>query len=173
MKARSADASGQFPAFVKVSDPESLQMEVTNLIGSPQANIKVKKQQYEIILHGPQKKKITGKDNWAGIPLRWATSLFLGRIPCPSIKRKNISVKWHSADAFSAYEGEEEYHYFIRRWAGQAWPEKLVWTSAKESASSVEFVFEKPKEKSTIPLKWSISTKNSQVKVRWKRRVEP
>jgi len=171
LKARSPDIKGQFPAFVKVTNQQNLQMEVTNLIGSPQANINVNKHQYEIILHGPKKKIIKGKDNWAGIPLRWATSLFLGRIPCPNLGEEP-KVRWHSSSIFSAVQDQEEYRYFVRRWAGQAWPEKLIWKSKAKDTPVIEFVFEKPKPKTTIPLKWSISTKNSQVKVRWKRRMD-
>ena len=55
LKAKSKEASGQFPANVKAS-PENLELEVTNLIGGTEAFIQVKGKKYEIRVPGKSKK---------------------------------------------------------------------------------------------------------------------
>src|SRR4051812_22174941 len=51
LKAASKDASGQFPAYVLAKDPDSLRLEVTNLVGGTEAVITVDGQKYRIESH--------------------------------------------------------------------------------------------------------------------------
>src|SRR6185312_11794511 len=83
MSVKSRDASGQFPASVQAG-PEHLYLEITNPLGGTEATIQIDGNRYTIDTtkqkHGGVR---GGEGSWGGIPLRWATELFLGRIPCP------------------------------------------------------------------------------------------
>ena len=83
MKVASKDASGQFSAFIEASAPDQLRLEVSSPCGT-YATLTIHGSQYTIDF-GPSERNRGGADIWAGIlPLRWATDLFLGKIPCPN-----------------------------------------------------------------------------------------
>src|SRR6185295_6528848 len=86
MNAQSKDAKGQFPANVVAKAPDSLTLEVVNLVGGTHAPITVagKKYTIEVPDKNGKNQKREGQNSWGGIPLKWASDLFLGRIPCPS-----------------------------------------------------------------------------------------
>src|SRR5262245_34979062 len=90
MSLKSKDTKGQFPASVSAKAPDSVSLEVTNLLGGREALILVNRGSYSIEIpnkDGGEARKTEGYASWGGIPLRWASELFLGRIPCPSDRK--------------------------------------------------------------------------------------
>lgn len=178
LKAQSKSASGQFPAQIRAEAPDQLQMEVTNLIGGQVAVIRVNGSKFDINLPEKGGRSRTGYDSWGGIPLRWATDLFLGRIPCPP-----TSV-WKSAEITVSDSGElvvqtfsaggkrraEKFVYGFRSWAGKPWAERLRWERLGASRSHVDFRFDDPEDESRSPRKWEAVSEQGEVKVRWKDR---
>ena len=172
VKATSKDASGQFPADILVTAPDQLKMEVTNLIGATQALITLNGSHYKIQIPGKNPKQYQGEGYWGGIPLRWATDLFLGKIPCPSSQdRKTAKV---SVDASGKLTAEtvsgDRYIYSFRSWEGLPWAETLHWEKAGK-ANSVDFKFDAPEEHSRSPKIWEAVSTHGEVKLRWKDRT--
>ena len=182
LKARSKEAEGQFPAQVKAS-ADRLELEVTNLLGGTEAWIQVQGHQYEIRV--PSKKgarktpsKVeTGSHSWGGIPLRWASDLFLGRTPCPNAAQLNgakiqleengqLSVKTLA----SLNSDAETFVFQFRSWAGARWVEALQWERTGTFPLTVQFTFDQPDDHSASPLKWEAHSEQGEVKVRWKDR---
>lgn len=176
LKAKSDEASGQFPAMVKATAPDSLYMEVTNLLGGTEARIKVSGRQYTVEVPGKPEQDYKGYGNWGGIPLRWAADLFLGRFPCPEGDPGSL-------DATVTDEGElvvvvpatlggdrEEFHYRFRKWGGKPWPESLSWKREGPFGTSVEFEFDQPEDETRSPLKWEARSARGEVRMRWKQR---
>src|SRR5262249_16209508 len=140
---------------VKATAPDSLVLEVTNLLGATQAVITVQGPHYTITV--PDKagntKKREGAGSWGGIPLKWASDLFLGKIPCPSsaaLTSARLSVnsdKQLVAEVGSA----EKFIYGFREWGGKAWPESLHW---ERGGHAVDFKFDDPEDRTHSPRKW-------------------
>jgi hypothetical protein len=175
MKAKSPEASGQFPATVKVTGSDRLEMEVTNLLGGPEATIKVNGASFEIRASGKGRggkdRVQTGTDTWAGIPLRWAPDLFLGRVPCPEDSvRASAQIRMNEGGELVIETPGERYTYGYRSWAGAPWPEKLTWRRTSGAATEVAFEFDQPDDKTGSPAKWEARSSRGEVKVRWKDR---
>jgi hypothetical protein len=178
LKAQSKEASGQFPAYVTAQAPDSLRMEVTNLVGGTEAVIAVKGLQYSINVPKQKTRNEKGSGSWGGIPLRWSTELFLGRIPCPAPLKPGAQMALSRTD-----DGElrvevpaglgsdpELYVYKFREYAGQPWPEQLHWERKGNFAVAVDFRFDDPEDKTLSPRKWEARSAQGEVKVRWKDR---
>ncbi len=176
MKATSKGTGGQFPAEVVAAAPDSVHLEVTNLIGSTQAIIDVKDGKYRIQAldkKGQLKPMGAGKDSWGGIPLRWATDLFLGRIPCPSeASRGGAKISVGPDQSLKVEAGTETFIYRFRSYAGRPWTEGLTWEISKPIGEQkrVEFKFDDPEDKTRSPKKWEARSSDGEVKVRWKDR---
>jgi hypothetical protein len=178
LKAKSKEASGQFPANVKAS-PENLDLEVTNLIGGTEAFIQVRGKKYEIRVPGKSKKEKArvekGANSWGGIPLRWADALFLGRIPCPNaaqLKDAKLLIEENGqltieTPATLDFEAER-FVYRFRKWAGAPWAESLHWERKGTNPLAVKFGFDQPDDKTGSPLKWEAESAQGEVKIRWK-----
>jgi hypothetical protein len=173
MKVTSKAASGQFPAEVLARAPGSVHLEVTNLIGSTQAKIDVQGGQYRIEAldqNGELKPMGAGKDSWGGIPLRWASDLFLGRVPCPGENsRSTARVSMGPDDTLRVESQGQVFTYRFRNWAGRPWAEGLVW-EVSGGAKRVEFKFDDPEDHTRSPKKWEARSSDGEVKVRWKDR---
>lgn len=176
MKAASQEASGQFPATVEAVSPDRVRMEITNLLGGTEAIILVQGREYRIEVPGKPEKTEKGAHTWGGIPLEWATELFLGRIPCPPTgPEKRLSIGSEPGELVvsvpaSLHGAEEAYVYRFRRWAGRPWPESLRWERKSAPPVAVEFKFDDPEEKTRSPRKWEAKSPRGEVKVRWKDR---
>jgi hypothetical protein len=176
MKAISKDASGQFPATVTAKAPDTLLLEVTNLLGSTQAIITVEGRKYTVTVpdKAGNRTRREGAGSWGGIPLNWASDLFLGRIPCPTetqIAGARLSVNEERQLIVDIERGErEKFVYSFRQWAGKAWPERLHWEKHGKIASAVEFKFDDPEDRSASPRKWEAKSALGEVKVRWRDR---
>ena len=181
MKASSKEASGQFPAEVKVSrEPRLLRMEVANLVGGREALITVEGERYSIDV--PEKKarkaqKESGQGTWGGIPLRWAPDLFLGQVPCPSTAQLqgasrtvdgegNLRVETRPSTEGAA----EVFEYRFRDFAGDRWPASLVWERTGPFVKRVEFKFDDLEDYTHSPRRWEAKSPEGEVKVRWKER---
>ena len=87
MKAKSKEASGQFPATVQAraapSSPLELRLEIRQLLGARAALIEIRGHDFKV--ETPKDGTVSRKAvSWGGIPLEWASQLFLDRFPCPS-----------------------------------------------------------------------------------------
>ncbi|MGK5089583.1 hypothetical protein WDW86_18685 [Bdellovibrionota bacterium FG-2] len=181
LKAKSKEASGQFPANVEAkatAEGSELRLEVTNLLGGTEALISVKNQTYRIEVPAQNKVLEQGQVSWGGIPLRWATELFLGRIPCPSGSAESADSKVEidstgrlDVSIPRTLEGDaERFIYSFRSWAGRPWPEALKWERKGSIPLVVEFTFDDPEDRTAIPRKWEAKSARGEVKVRWKDR---
>jgi hypothetical protein len=171
MKLNSKDAKGQFPASVDAAAPDQVTLEVTNLIGGREALIKVRQGKYSVEVPdraGGIGRRAEGLGSWGGIPLRWASELFLGRIPCPSASTKAPKLQVTDSGDLIVQAGAERFIYHFRQWAGRAWPESLHWESKGYPATSVDFKFDDPEDKTGSPKKWEAKSTRGEVKVRWR-----
>jgi hypothetical protein len=176
LKANSKEASGQFPAAVRAIAPSQLILEVTNLLGGTEAVITVDEQHYRISMPNGQRPDEEGYHSWGGIPLFWATELFLGRIPCPSgdaardavlsLQEDDLVVETHR----SVGRDVERFVYSFRKWAGKPWPESLHWERTGTFPLTVDFKFEDPDDATHSPKKWEARSIHGEVKVRWRDR---
>lgn len=177
LKAQSQEAKGQFPAGVSAQTPGTLRLEITNLVGGTEAVITVEGPRYLIQVPGKNPRSEKGFGSWGGIPLRWATELFLGRIPCPSaadLEKAALSVDKDgvlTVRTQASIEGEgETYVYRFRSWAGGYWPDSLRWERKGAFAAQVDFKFDDPEDKTASPRKWEAKSPQGEVKVRWRDR---
>ena len=177
LKAKSKEASGQFPASVLARNPDSLRLEVTNLIGGTEALISIQAQKYSIKVPNREERSEKGYGSWGGIPLHWATELFLGRIPCPAHPDSDevlSSVDEHGGlrlEIPASVQGDAEtYFYQFRSWGGKPWPESLHWERKGALAVAVDFKFDDPEDGTRSPKKWEAKSAQGEVKARWKER---
>jgi hypothetical protein len=180
LKAKSKEASGQFPAVVVAKAPDQLRLEVTNLIGGVEAIIEIKGATYKI--EGARtkiRKEQNSSGYWGGIPLQWATDLFLGRIPCPAKSDVSDATMKVTSEgdlvvetAASLGAEAERFTYRFKTWGGKPWPETLHWQRLGTLPLAVDFKFEDPEDKSNSPKKWEAKSLSGhgEVKMRWKDR---
>ncbi len=173
MRVSAEESSGQFPAGVSVSnDGKNLNIEILNLLGGTEASIEAKEGNFKIEIPSkddPNKtKKYYGRKSWGGIPVRWASTLFLGRIPCPekSVK-KGLKVTNLGELVVDVGDSEEQYVYKFKKFGRTYWPEFLTW---KTKDTVVEFSFDMPEDKTASPQKWTAVSGNRHIEVRWQKR---
>lgn len=175
MKLKSSEISGQFPANVLVNAPDQLELEVTNFLGGTEAAIFITRDSYEIKnLRGKSEKQKVGTQTWGGIPLKWATGLFLGRIPCPTLSASaHLSIEsdgdLNIRIGDSGKPGAQTFVYSFRDVEGKPWPDSLHW-EALSSMGIVDFEFEDPEKETFSPKKWTARSPRGEVKVRWRER---
>ena len=175
-KMSSPSRSGQFQAGVTVDSGRHLELDVTNPLGGTQAMIRVNEGRYEVIDYSDQHPvREFGQDYWGGIPLKWASTIFLGRIPCPETTpatRLEVSpagelvVTWFDAKA----KETQQFTYGFIQWRGKPWPASLLWTRDGSHSSRVEFQFESPETDTGSPEKWEAKSVQGQIKIKWRTR---
>jgi hypothetical protein len=171
MKAKSKEASGQFPAIVQASAQKGLRLEVTQLMGARAALIEIRGQDFKV--ETPQQGSVSKKaKSWGGIPLEWASSLFLNGLPCPDVSAGNGSWKW-GFDAQgrlkgSDSQGTEVWLYSITQRQSRTFVEKVT----RERGGKVEFELtrEDPDPEDGWARRWEIKSGVGEVKVRWRDR---
>lgn len=184
MRLESKEAKGQFPATIEARKPDQVQIEVTNLLGGREALIEVKQGKFSVDV--PQKEGGTrhgeGEGSWGGIPLRWASRLFLGQIPCPiEIEESKIRLERNPDGDLIAETQFERFVYRFRSWAGKAWPESLHWerkeiqpkkksfgAAAEAVGAVVDFKFDAPEDQTGSPKRWEAKSSKGEVKLRWR-----
>jgi hypothetical protein len=180
LKAKSKEASGQFPAVVEAPSPDKLKMEVTNLVGGTEAILTVEGRHYKIEVPHHKDRNEQGETSWGGIPLQWANALFLGRIPCPDSSITKDAVFHVSGQSELVVETPEtlarlpeRYVYHFRPLGTGIWPDSLHWERKGIAGSApivVDFKFEEPEDKTQSPQKWEAKGSQGEVKVRWRDR---
>ena len=180
LKAKSKEASGQFPAVVEAPSPERLKLEVTNLVGGTEAILTVEGRRYKIEVPDHKDRDEQGESSWGGIPLQWANALFLGRIPCPdSDLAKEAAFSKDSAGNLVVETPKtldrlsEKFVYHLRPLDGGLWPDTLHWEREGIEGSApvvVDFKFDDPEVKTHSPQKWEAKGSQGEVRVRWKER---
>jgi hypothetical protein len=178
VKAKSTEASGQFPATVKASlEPHTLDLEVTNPLGGTEARILVRDSKYDISAgSGKKARHEAGARSWGGIPLDWSVDLFLGKVPCPNRTLKNVTFSEDGrlrAETASDLEGAGElFLYTIENGSatGSVWPVALEWSRAGVFATAVKFKFSGPEDGTRSPTRWEAVSDRGEVKAKWRER---
>jgi hypothetical protein len=180
LKAKSKEASGQFPAEVAAPSADRVRLEVTNPLGGTEAVLSVEGSHYKIQVPNHKERNERGDRSWGGIPLEWANALFLGRIPCPDASRaKDAKLSRGPAGELVVETPKtldrlpEKYVYRMRAIDGGFWAESLHWERQGIAGSApvvVDFKFDDPDSKTRSPLKWEAKGAQGEVKVRWKDR---
>ena len=180
MKAKSKDTSGQFPAQVHAEGQDELRLVVTNLLGGTEAVLTLKGERYSIEVPNRPDQTQSGDSSWGGIPLRWAQILFLGKFPCPDLKRiTQLNPQWLTDGGLRVDTPDELGHpsetfiYRIKNVAGRAWSEAMRWERRGVAGSPVawvEFKFEDPDSNTRSPKKWEARSEVGEVRVKWKDR---
>lgn len=166
--------SAQFPAEVVVQAPSTLYLEAHNLLGGVEARISVEGQIFK--LETPDRGKTIEKrrGSWGGIPLEWATDLFLGKIPCPSASslahaRLSLSPEgqlW--VQILDPSKGEtQKFIYSFGIWQEKPWAEQLHW---EKQGVSIDFKFFDPEEMTGSPMRWEAKSSQGEIQMRWKDR---
>jgi hypothetical protein len=184
-KISSKEMSGQFPATVLVEYPTRLAVEVTNLIGAPQAWMKIENGKTELRFTAENEKeygKPEARNMLGGLPLELAPRLFAGGVPCPSdSKNKDIRVKQTDTglevtELDLRSRDQVRYIYGFTRYAGKPWVNQIEWEKlakgARRSAKSkvIRVVREEPSSPDGAPTRWSASSEQGEIHVRWKDR---
>lgn len=174
MKAKSKEASGQFPATVQArampSSPLELRLEVTQLLGARAALIEIRGNEFKV--ETPKNGTVNRKaSSWGGIPLDWASQLFLDRFPCPEAADvERLRWRWLSEDELEGRTegGDSLWRFKFRRWNLKPWVESVFWQ--KSAGKTLEVRRDDPEPSEGWARRWEASSASGQVKVRWKDR---
>ena len=177
VKAKSTEASGQFPATVKATaQPRGLDLEVTNPLGGTEARIQVRDSRYEISAGaGKKARHESGARSWGGIPLDWSVDLFLGKVPCPTRELKSVAFAEDGrlrVETASDLEGAGEVFLYTLEKAttGAAWPVALDWSRSGVFSAAVKFQFSSPEDATRSPTRWEAVSSRGEVKAKWRER---
>lgn len=122
--------------------------------------------QYNVEVPGHPEKNRTGQESWGGIPLVWATDLFLGKVPCPSPEdRSKIKIGQTTTGDLMVADADEVFVYHFN--PGSTWPETVHW---KKGVVTVDFRFDEIDPKTNSPMKWEAVSADGEVKTRWRDR---
>lgn len=186
-KIESKEMSGQFPATVLADYPKKLAVEVTNLIGAPQAWLTIEGGKTDLRFTAENEKEYgrapRARDVLGGLPLELAPRLFAGGVPCPSDeKNQDIRVK-RTDDGLDVVALDlrtriaTHYIYGFERVAGKPWVREVQWEKlargGRPGAKSnfVTLVREDPADTDLAPKRWSASSVQGEIHVRWKDRT--
>jgi hypothetical protein len=176
VKVNSKDDSGQFPAQVRVDDQGMLKLEVSNPLGGPVAWVTVSQGHYEVTdFRAGKPTKESGDKYWSGVPLEWAPSLLLGRVPCPHLEDSLRFEAGKEGELIvtapkAAQKPEERFVFRFSQWNSSPWPSALQWSQVEVPGSRVDFTFESPEKETGSPEKWDAQSSRGQVKIKWRSR---
>ena len=174
IKAKSREASGQFPAEVRAiaapSKPLELQLEIKQLLGARAALIEIRGHDFKV--ETPKDGAVTRKaSSWGGIPLEWASQLFLDRFPCPSVSEMG-TLRWRWLDSGElegrSSSGQTVWRFKFRSWNESPWVESVFWQKSEGKTLDVKRGDPDPQE--GWAQRWEASSPSGHVKVRWKNR---
>jgi hypothetical protein len=136
-KIESPELKGQFPATVLVEYPRKLALEVTNLIGSPQAWLRMEGGRTELRFSAENERKYgraPDADRLGGLPVELAPRLFAGGVPCPSLsKNVDLRMKTTEAGGLEVVEldlrsrDQTRFAYRFSKYAGRPWVREIDW----------------------------------------------
>jgi len=190
MKAKSPKSSGQFSAVFQAERDGPFTLDVLNPFGGTEARIQVRSGKYQIqggTNSGVNQGKVlqAGDQTWSGIPLEWVSSLLLGQVPCPDQNGTITSgmserpLEWIRSERGEwilnvrvkrpgRKSVEEVYQYWIESQAEREWPKALEWTRGGSHPQKVRFEFSDPHPDWGVPRKWSASSDQGSVSVKWR-----
>jgi hypothetical protein len=177
LKTKSSEVSGQFSASALATTPGQLKLEVTNIFGGTEATIEIRDRHYEIIgFRGKAKKKAEGYGSWGGLPLEWATELFLGRVPAPGKKSRPVLSLGAEGELIVRVPprlgvDEQEFIYRFTRVNGAYLPHELHWKRLGVPVAQIDFSFDQFDEETGSPKKWEAHSPQGTVKVLWRKRI--
>jgi hypothetical protein len=169
MKAKSKEASGQFPAVVKASQELGLTLEVTQLMGARAALIEIRGNEFKV--ETPSQGSVSKKARaWGGIPLEWAGALFMNRLPCPDLGASSFSWSLSEKGELRARsrDGTETWTFSVVQRQGSAFVEKVV--RERQGKVDLELNREDPDPQDGWARRWEIKSGVGEVKVRWRDR---
>ena len=176
LKTQSPEVSGQYFADVSVFGEGNLKLEITNLFGGIEASIEVDEGHYEITRKGKRElREETTHGSWGGVPLKWASTLFLGKIPCPPLS-ESLRVTRGEDGELIVYIPEKEgsaeqvFTYWLSHVKSKPWPAYFVWERKSTPSNKVEVRFDDPEEDSLSPRKWEATSPEGALKTRWRSR---
>lgn len=161
---RRPEESGQFPADVRVTEKDGLILQVTNLVGGKEAEIRITRER--VTVNGKQPLEDGSGGSWGGIPLRFATELFLGRIPCPT-DLVHATLKLEEDRRLRVGAGGEEFVYTFKKSGEHLVPYHLEWRTKDKK---IEFMFDDFDAESGSARKWEARGPAGEVKVKWRER---
>jgi hypothetical protein len=166
MKAKSKEASGQFPAIVQASPEKGVRIEVTQLMGARAALIEIRGNDFKV--ETPQERVSKKTGSWGGIPLEWASVLFMNRIPCPDLAR--VSWSWSEAGELigRSRDGAETWKMTIVQRMGRSFVAKVILEKAGQPP--FELVREDPDPQDGWARRWEVRSGAGEIKVRWRDR---
>ena len=179
------EPNGQFPATVVAEASGHLRLEVSNLIGSTEASIKIDDETYQVDVPSSKKQKAQsaqGSKSWGGLPLKWGTDLFLGRIPCPApVEMDKARVSLTQDGGLTIETATDElYEFHFKNVGGASWPESLHYEqkfpvemkvgSRGKPTVVLDFRFDDQETGTLSPRKWEAKSDQGEVKVRWRDR---
>lgn len=167
LKAKSSEASGQFPANIEARSPDRLRLEVETPFGGTYAVLTVQAGVYKVVVPGKPEQNREGRSSWGGIPLKWATELFLGRIPCLDPSERAAAKLSITDDDQLVVEGTEKFVYTFDLNSGKYSAKTLHW---EKDGVGVDFEFSNPDTKTLSPLKWQAKSSQGEVKIQWRDR---
>ncbi len=177
LEAKSKETSGRVSGVVDASSSDQMKMEITNPLGGTEAVISITGHHYSIRVPNRKERSEDGDHSWAGIPLRWANALFLGRFPCPEGEAMKTAASQMTPEGELAVrvparskDPEELYRYRFRPFEGRPWVESLHWekvTGSKAKPVYVDFRFDDPESKTRSPRRWEAKGVQGEVKVKW------
>lgn len=190
LKVRRGERAMQFPAVLKASVPNHLFLEVMNPLGGVEATIRVEGKVFEVqSAREPSGEARQGQDSWNGIPLRFASVMALGRIPCPPISEAEPVIppadgsphvgaddstsEWIQFRVPATVEHpEEHFEYQLTKISGNSWPKRLRWSSGNplNPTVGVTLNFEEPEEGTLSPLNWEAESPQGSLKFKWRKR---
>jgi hypothetical protein len=186
-KIESPEMSGQFPATVLADYPKKLAVEVTNLIGAPQAWLVVEAGKTVLKFTAANEKEY-GKappirDRLGGLPLELAPRIFAGGVPCPSEdKNQDVRVRQVGEGGLEVVtfnlrtHSTTRYVYFFAKYGGRPWVKEVRWENGVRSgkpevkSNLMTLLREDPRDSDSAPRRWSASSNQGKIDVRWKDR---
>ncbi len=169
MKAKSKEASGQFPANVRARADQGLKLEVTHLMGARAALIEIHGHDFKV--QTPDQGSVAKKArSWGGIPLEWAGALFMNQVPCPDLSRAGLEWSFTPDGVLKAISLEqgETWSYRIAPRMGFSFVEKVTWN--KRGQAPFELTRDDPDPADGWARRWEIKSGVGEVKVRWRER---
>lgn len=164
------EGNARFPANVEVRRAGELRIDITNLLGGPEATVRVTDESIDVRRQGAasssQLKSPEG--HWNGIPVRWAKRLFLGQVPCAVGGAAERPARHLGEDRLEVNVGGERYEYAYRSFEGKFTAESLVWSG--RDGASVQFSFRDFADGSRVAHQWEAKSASGSVKIRWKDR---
>jgi len=178
IKANVPDFFGQFSAAIFASaSRQSLQLELTNLLGGTEAYIRIQGDRYQVMR--ASRLQAEGRSTWNQIPLHWIRDLFLGKVPCPSLSDTPSASSQTQMTMHQGSDGElillvsksgvvqERFTFYFELYQKQPWPQFLHWEQLKPVPVTLDLKWSSPDEKTGSSKRWEVQSAQGKIQVRW------